>query len=791
MEGQDEGTLASSANSSARRPVWQSFLDRMGRDQPKDAMKQELARVHSTLSVQTDAKSVASLTSPVDSQRTPKRPDRLVDFFCVVGPQMLIDRAQAKQDLSKTKGPSEIKLRPGLVDCYPKSRGNLEFPEHIPTFCFPDTCCVAAEPKLPTLFTIVLTSSSGHRLYGSVLTMYDERIPVERFREIFEASEYDKQLPSWLADETTNDCNDDQSSDQKESSRPKKKLRKAKSEQLPPSKEVFLPKCLVVISHYAFFHVYTKFLQQLYRIFQSGSAPLPLERYIANMVHDVPLPPRGRVRVSWNCFTVDTDLRIARPAPNELPLVNFSYEPLFSCLSVANILVLWGVLLQEGRVALCSQHFALLTPVAEALLSLLFPFKWQGMYIPVLPAGMSDVLEAPVPYLVGLDGMQLESVPRPAGVVICDLDQDVVHFGFDDNGYKQRTMPDLPDRDVMRLKVELEEFADPLYLIPPCGIKGRMTIGQGQVLENTKRQPYAQMTRLSHQHKRSNTHREYILSNAERAFVQGCELLMQEDYHATTEQKQLVRESSDLSSPKRNIVDRHESGSDSVMSSIKRQGRSIQAHADRVMAFAGQTYATPSPYVVIEAEKRLKNRRHSIATKFYDLDGDDDGSKTSLSAKSVRYTFLRFFTSLLMRYNEFCMKDGSFQKDAFLNSLSLSAKNRACVSDMVQTQMFERFLHESSTRRLLFDEHIILKRNQSAWGSAKKQPTPFLDDTSKWKIQQVVTPAAPSTIGMLQGKMYSYKVFPRLDEDECVTTKTQSPWNGLCHGALCSAFFGF
>lgn len=45
------------------------------------------------------------------------------------------------------------------------------------------------------------------------------------------------------------------------------------------------------------------------------------------------------------------------------------------------------------QVALCSSHYALLTPTAEGLLSLLFPFVWQGAYIPVMPFNMKDVLE--------------------------------------------------------------------------------------------------------------------------------------------------------------------------------------------------------------------------------------------------------------------------------------------------------------------------------------------------------------------------------------------------------------
>lgn len=45
------------------------------------------------------------------------------------------------------------------------------------------------------------------------------------------------------------------------------------------------------------------------------------------------------------------------------------------------------------QVALCAAHYSLLAPCAEGLLSLLFPFVWQGAYIPVMPFNMKDVLE--------------------------------------------------------------------------------------------------------------------------------------------------------------------------------------------------------------------------------------------------------------------------------------------------------------------------------------------------------------------------------------------------------------
>lgn len=38
----------------------------------------------------------------------------------------------------------------------------------------------------------------------------------------------------------------------------------------------------------------------------------------------------------------------------------------------------------------------------EALESMLYPFSWQHTFVPILPLDMTDVLDAPAPFLIGV-----------------------------------------------------------------------------------------------------------------------------------------------------------------------------------------------------------------------------------------------------------------------------------------------------------------------------------------------------------------------------------------------------
>lgn len=62
----------------------------------------------------------------------------------------------------------------------------------------------------------------------------------------------------------------------------------------------------------------------------------------------------------------------------------------------------------------------------KALVDLLFPIQWTGVLIPVLPARLIQALEAPCPYIVGIE-RRYEKVELPSDdFVLVDLDSDMI-----------------------------------------------------------------------------------------------------------------------------------------------------------------------------------------------------------------------------------------------------------------------------------------------------------------------------------------------------------------------------
>lgn len=642
---------------------------------------------HGMFSSTSDNKTVVSETisdteSVLSQEMHAPIPERLVDFFCVIGPDLCIPEKEFES-------PSDLKFKPLLIDCVPKSRDDVDFPEQLPMFCFPHDCKVTTEPKESSVYSFVLTAGTGHRLYLSAAIIYD-KIRIEELCDLFWRNS--RTLPSWLPDETSHE-NDVQ---------------------------FYLPKAVVVVSHHPFYSAQTTFLRELLNIQKSG-ASLPLERYVANFVYDIPMPFPGGAVIRWDCFSKGGKyIELARSSVNKLPLVNFSYQPLFRTLSITNILVLWGILLQEGRVVLCSDHLSLLTPIVESLLSLLFPFNWHGMYVPILPSNMLDALDAPVPYLVGING----DCVQPEGVVVCDLDQDVVHLGFDDWG-NERSMPILPRNLVLQLKSELSEIADPMYLIPACGLKGRVFTGEQKLMPNESREIYGHMSVLK-EGSIGKDLRGTILSESCLVKIGSAGERLEESEMVNVGPSPPIQ-SIQISTPKED-------------ESTKR-GKGL----NRRQRVVGLSYAG------------MERQRAQVAASFYDIDKDLE--------TSVRTSFLKFFTSLLKEYKGYTSSKGGgdFQAEAFLDLFVGNSK--ACAESLINTQMFERFLNESSTRRKLFDEYISLHWNESFKKLKEKENREYEARLRK----EVIIPTGPCKAGIKQKKTFTYKSFPKLDESELVS----------------------
>ena len=339
---------------------------------------------------------------------------RVADYFLVIGSTVRL--ASCRDQRSNEY--SELKFKAYVTDRYPiVDRSNAVLPDGIPLFCFPNGISITSSVGVTSFHSFVLTSEDGNRMLGSCLTFYEELSSeqYQSYRDVLIESNPDEILLTKYLE----------------------------------GKTFFVPTCLCVVSNWTFVSSFKRLLRGLYEITLAPSM-IPIERYICNIIDDIPAPPAGRVDVTY--YLGEQAISFRCPPSNEpnvwsgLPLF-----PLFECLSPENVLSLLALVLTERQILFVSSQLSLLTTCAEAITSLIYPFSWTHAYIPILPSKLLGVLGAPFPFILGMHPEFLERDD-------CSVGEETVRIYLDSNSIDYGALgpaPPLPDRRAKKLLLQI------------------------------------------------------------------------------------------------------------------------------------------------------------------------------------------------------------------------------------------------------------------------------------------------------------------------------------------------
>ncbi|XP_069084297.1 DENN domain-containing protein 5B isoform X1 [Pleurodeles waltl] len=288
-----------------------------------------------------------------------------------------------------------------------------------------------ADNRDPQFHSFIITREDGSRTYGFCLTFYEvvtsKKIctAMQTLYQMHNAEHYSSVCAS-------SSCSMDSlaSSTDEGDATSLAKLNQYNSYDI--SKDtLYVSKCICLITPLPFMQACRKFLSQLHKAVTSQQPPpLPLESYIHNILYEVPLPPPGR---SLKLYGVYEPIVCQRPGLSELPLSDYPLREAFELLGLENLVQLFTCVLLEMQILLYSQDYQRLMTVAEVITTLLFPFQWQHVYVPILPASLLHFLDAPVPYMMGLqskegtDRSKLE-LPQEANLCFVDIDNHFIEL---------------------------------------------------------------------------------------------------------------------------------------------------------------------------------------------------------------------------------------------------------------------------------------------------------------------------------------------------------------------------
>ncbi|KAM7345509.1 uncharacterized protein ACRADG_011776 isoform 2-T2 [Cochliomyia hominivorax] len=146
-----------------------------------------------------------------------------------------------------------------------------------------------------------------------------------------------------------------------------------------------------------------------------------------------------------------------RPKQFQLPSIpeNHNLNLYYNFVYPKNMIAVFAAMLAERRIIFTSKRLDRLSSCIQAANAFLYPMVWQHIFIPMMPMKLKDYLSAPMPYLIGVPSMVLDTMmPEELGdVVILNCDRNTFESPFDD-------VHSMPPEIVAQLKKELSRTSE-------------------------------------------------------------------------------------------------------------------------------------------------------------------------------------------------------------------------------------------------------------------------------------------------------------------------------------------
>ncbi|XP_029848288.2 myotubularin-related protein 13 isoform X2 [Ixodes scapularis] len=298
---------------------------------------------------------------------------RLADYFVVVG----FDHEKERSGLSCGR----------IEQRFPEQDWeDTPFIEGIESFCQPQGWALVTARRQPSFFVAVLTDIDAQRHYCACLAFNE---PVALTPALSRPDEEDEEEEEGAL-------------------------------LVQHHSLMYAPKCLVLVSRLDCVPAFRNCLGIIYTVY-IDNLPVQIETLVGNVLGCVQVPAAGGPQVRFSIGAGDRQA-LQPPLSSLLPITGCVVYELFQQLGIHNVVTLFCAAMTELKILLHSRSYSRLNDACSALTSLMFPFKYSHVYIPLLPASLVEFLSTPTPFIMGVHSSLRSEVAELLDVLLVDLD---------------------------------------------------------------------------------------------------------------------------------------------------------------------------------------------------------------------------------------------------------------------------------------------------------------------------------------------------------------------------------
>lgn len=189
-----------------------------------------------------------------------------------------------------------------------------------------------------------------------------------------------------------------------------------------PDETYWIPYCLSFLSRYPLYNLLGDYLRGMWIHWNKATNLFHAEE--VSRILSFPAPRlNDLVRIDMK------DYALCYQFPSSpTGFQNFAMWPIFSCLSIPNIVgVLEAAVSPTRRIIFVSHYPAMLTVAAESVRFCVRVYEWSGLYVPVVHARHArDLVQEPGPYILGITAECRSLFTAPPDALVVDLDKNFV-----------------------------------------------------------------------------------------------------------------------------------------------------------------------------------------------------------------------------------------------------------------------------------------------------------------------------------------------------------------------------
>ena len=409
----------------------------------------------------------------------------LVDYFLVAGINPINCENKSIYDFTNPNYVEKFKekIKPNIISKFPGFDNAIDtIDEEIVNYCFPD----GFEPILKNVksidkkfFSVILDNnlfSAEHpQKFMTCLLFYEKVSDYKKLKYTIEGRSYDRDPDCREEeDEMTKMRTIDETIDMKNASLVDikktsilqkdeedmhrsmliKRQNSVVSGEVTSIRNVFIPKCICLVSIYPFIKLYQRLLDIIYD-YISQNREIPIEKIITNLIIEVPVPPKGLYSIVYTL--VDKDFNLVNNENNKIQLAEISMKRFNNMIPFKDKLEALKHILLGSKLLIFSRDLNKICECELALLHLLFPFKYPFQVTSFLHKDNYSILESISPFIIGINESYTaeffdnhEIAVDGMNILIIDLDKKRTELITDEE------FPDFPSKIVGVLEKEIK-----------------------------------------------------------------------------------------------------------------------------------------------------------------------------------------------------------------------------------------------------------------------------------------------------------------------------------------------